>query len=179
MIRTRRRAREAALQALYQSDTLTDWTLTQIAWFFERYERVDEDGCENEVTPDSEKVKQLRQVTQDNVDFSRHLAFGVAERLSEVDQYITAASTHWSIARMARVDRNILRLAVYEMACLENVPVNVSINEAIEIAKVFGSDESPMFINGVLDNVAKEFAKRPEFAAIPGKFNKNKIAAAG
>lgn len=179
MIRTRRRAREAALQALYQCDTLADFSIAQITNFFERYERLDEEGFESEQVADSEKVKQLRHVAQDNGEFSRVIAYGVAERITQVDQYITAASTHWSIARMSRVDRNILRLAVFEMACLDTVPVNVSINEAIEIAKTFGSDESPMFINGVLDNVAKEFAKRPELAALPGKFNKSKVAAAG
>ena len=57
---------------------------------------------------------------------------------------------------MGRVDRNILRLAVFELALLSDIPKSVSINEAIELAKRFGSDESPMFINGVLDKVAKE-----------------------
>ena len=177
MIRTRRRAREAALQALYQCDAVARWSADQVEWFFERYASIDEEGCDSEAATADDKVKPLQQLVHDNTEFARLLAFGVVEHLAEVDQYITAASTHWSVARMARVDRNILRIAVYEMANLENLPINVSINEAIEIAKAFGSDESPMFVNGVLDNVAKAFARRPEFAAMAGKFNRSKVVA--
>ena len=72
-----------------------------------------------------------------------------------VDEQLSGASAHWSVGRMARVDRNILRIAVYEMIAIDEIPFNVTINEAIEIAKRFGTHDSPTFVNGVLDHILK------------------------
>jgi N utilization substance protein B len=68
-------------------------------------------------------------------------------------------STHWKISRMALVDRNILRMAVFEFLYCTDIPASVTINEAIEIAKKFGTEESGAFVNGVLDHIAKELKK--------------------
>ena len=94
--------------------------------------------------------------------FLVEIVFGVRDNLLVIDDQISFASDRWSIDRMARVDRNILRLASFEIACLEDIPLNVSINEAVEIAKKFGADDSPMFVNGVLDNVGRSISQNKQ-----------------
>lgn len=78
----------------------------------------------------------------------------VMEHLEEIDQILSQAASGWKLSRMGKVDLTILRLAVYEMRYDEDVPVKVAINEAVEMAKIFGQDESPGFINGVLAKLA-------------------------
>jgi N utilization substance protein B len=78
----------------------------------------------------------------------------VVEHLDEIDTILTEAASGWKLNRMGKVDLTILRLAVYEMRFDEDVPVKVAINEAVEMAKTFGGDESPAFINGVLAKLA-------------------------
>lgn len=78
----------------------------------------------------------------------------VLEHLAEIDQIISEASSGWRLNRMGKVDLTILRLAVFEMRFDEDIPVKVAINEAVELAKTFGEDESPSFINGVLAKLA-------------------------
>lgn len=86
-------------------------------------------------------------------EFSLELVTGVKNRLQEIDGLIEQYCEHWKIGRMAVVDRNILRLAVFELIERRDIPSKVSINEAIELGKTFGSDESGPFINGVLDRI--------------------------
>jgi N utilization substance protein B len=86
--------------------------------------------------------------------FAAELVEGVLERRERIDALIAASSEHWRLSRLPQVDRNILRVATYELLCRPDVPASVAIDEAIEIAKRFGSDESPQFVNGVLDHVA-------------------------
>lgn len=78
----------------------------------------------------------------------------VLVKLDEIDQILTDAASGWMTSRMNKVDLTILRLAIYEMRFDEDIPVKVAINEAIEIAKIFGGEESPGFINGVLAKLA-------------------------
>lgn len=78
----------------------------------------------------------------------------IAERLEEIDRVLTEAASGWKLSRMGKVDLTILRLAVFEMRFDEEIPVKVAINEAVEMAKTFGGDESPGFINGVLAKLA-------------------------
>ncbi len=78
----------------------------------------------------------------------------VVEHLEEIDQILSEASSGWKLNRMSKVDLSILRLAVYEMKFDEDIPVKVAINEAVELAKIFGGDESSGFINGVLAKLA-------------------------
>jgi N utilization substance protein B len=136
---------------LYQCDTLEDWTAASIELYFSNFLP--------QLNGDSSKGE------RDNHSFSRRLCLGVVEQIVFVDSQIASASQHWSISRMSRVDRNILRCAVYELAFEDDIPVSVSLNEAIEIAKRYGADESPQFINGVLDNVARTLQERPELVA--------------
>lgn len=83
------------------------------------------------------------------------LVTGILDHQAEVDQRIEATLENFSFTRLGVVDRNILRLAVYEMICQQEVPVPVVINEAIEIAKIFGDTQTRSFVNGVLDKIAK------------------------
>jgi N utilization substance protein B len=92
--------------------------------------------------------------------FARALALGVTSNRAEIDAIIAGASENWRLERMSVVDRNILRIAVFEMIHTENVPVTVAIDEAIEIAKSYGTEASPAFINGILDRVAAGLAAR-------------------
>ena len=166
-MKSRRCAREAALQALYQCDTVGDWTPESIDLFFTHFkgdgsghppgavELNDEtDAPSPPQNSGTEPARDAQAQQEGNMRFARTLASGVAEHIESLDRAIGAASTHWSVARMARVDRNILRLASFEIAHLDDIPLSVSINEAIEVAKRFGGPESPTFINGVLDNIA-------------------------
>jgi len=130
----RRKAREVALQFLYQLDQHGDTDPTaHEAEFWTRHP--------------------LDKETQ---AFVSELVRGVTRRYAEVDKLIAQYTEHWDIDRMAVVDRNILRLAVWELLDHPSVPPKVAINEAIEIAKKFGTQESGRFINGVLDRVHKE-----------------------
>ncbi len=86
--------------------------------------------------------------------FFTQLARGVLTHKDEIDDVINGASDNWRLSRMAIVDRNILRLSVYEILYIDDIPPSVTINEAIEIAKRYGSADSPSFINGILDNIS-------------------------
>ena len=88
--------------------------------------------------------------------YGQELALGVDSRRYAIDAVIRASSASWSLSRMPIVDRNILRLAPYEMIEEDDITVAVAIDEAVELAKAFGTDESPRFINGVLGTIAKD-----------------------
>jgi N utilization substance protein B len=90
---------------------------------------------------------------------------GVAGALPSLDAHITKASTHWRIERMARVDRNLLRLGTWELSARRDVPRAVVLDEAVELAKSFGNDESAAFVNGVLEAIARTV--RPDEAPRP------------
>ncbi len=129
----RTKARERAVQALYQIDVAATDLDEALSRFWRSFEPV-----EREV-----------------MDMAEVLVRGVAEHRRTIDGAIEAVSTHWRLDRMARVDRNVLRLAVHEMLHRPEVPVKVIINEAIELGKKFGSESSGAFINGVLDKIAQ------------------------
>jgi N utilization substance protein B len=135
---TRREGRELALQALYSKD------LVQDAHF--ALKRIMESFAEGD--------EPLLEVDSKAYAFASELVGGVIEHLSEIDALISQKSKHWSMARMARVDLNILRMAVFELLFRADIPKNVTMNEAIEVAKRFGSDDSASFVNGILDEIA-------------------------
>lgn len=96
-------------------------------------------------------------------DYALGLIRGVQEHQAAIDERLEGASENWALSRMPIVDRSILRLAVYEMFKREDVPVSVSINEAVELAKAFGGeDDSPRFVNGVLGRIARTMDEAPE-----------------
>jgi transcription antitermination protein NusB len=130
----RRKAREVALQFLYQLDLHSeDDPSRHGAEFWERHP-----------------------VDADTRAFADALVRGTKTNQAKIDQVLAQFAEHWDLERMAVVDRNILRLAAYELLWTGEVPPKVAINEAIEIAKKFGTKESSRFINGVLDRVHKE-----------------------
>ena len=127
------RAREMALQVLYQADLLGDDCVEGI----ERTLR--EDGHPPAI-----------------VDYAFDLARGVRARVKELDSFLAAAAQHWSVHRMAVIDRNILRLGIEELLHHPEVPPRVVLNEAIEMAKRFSTASSGAFVNGVLDRVRRD-----------------------
>ena len=91
--------------------------------------------------------------------FADQLVQGCAQAQDEIDAKIRSVSKHWRLERMSRVDRNIIRLAAYELMHVAEIPRRVTLNEAVELAKRFGNEESPAFVNGVLDRIADEVGK--------------------
>src|SRR5688572_20803963 len=130
---TRRKAREFALQMLFQWDVTHD-AVDQIAVTF----------WENHEEP------------ADVIEFARLLVSRTVEHVEEIDTIIQRHAENWRLDRMAIVDRNLLRLAVQEFIYDNETPKTVVINEAIEIARRFSGQESPQFINGILDSIRKE-----------------------
>ena len=88
-------------------------------------------------------------------EFTDKLVKGVKDNIKEIDSAISKYATNWQIGRMAVVDRNILRIATFELLYLEDIPPKVSINEAVDIAKKYGDIESGKFVNGILDRISK------------------------
>ena len=129
----RRKAREIAIQILYQADVAG----VPFSEAFATYE-----GYFNP----SPKV----------LSFARELVNGVAEKQEEIDKVIERYSKNWKLSRMSAIDRNILRLATYELLFRPDIPPKVSINEAVELAKAFGTEESASFVNGILDAIYRK-----------------------
>lgn len=135
----RRRAREFALKALYQADVAGGGPVAALEGLFA--------GLLDSETDE-------KPAGDEEVQFAQRVVTCVAERGEEIDALIEKASKNWRLARMPIVDRSILRLATGEMLLLNDVPVSVSINEAVELAKTFGEKESRAFVNGILDRIA-------------------------
>jgi len=96
------------------------------------------------------------EAADDSREFADRLVRGTMDNLEAIDRSIGEVSIHWKISRMACVDRNILRMAAYELFHVDEVPKRVTLNEAIEIAKRYGAEDSWAFINGILDKLAGE-----------------------
>ncbi len=128
----RRQAREIALQILFQTEFAPQISSQTFLDVFEQ------------------------SVEADVISYADLLVNGVQSHRSEIDSKIQASSAHWKLDRMATIDRNILRIAVYEMKfAQEPIKENIAINEAVEIAKKYGTTDSSSFVNGLLDQVSK------------------------
>lgn len=134
----RHRAREVALQVLYAIDLDADAAETR--------------GLNEQIF---DRIRENFVVPEPIADFARQLVAGVVERIDGLDEILGIHARNWRVSRMAVVDRNILRLAVHELRDTDT-PVAVVIDEAVDLARRFGSDSSPPFVNGVLDAVARE-----------------------
>lgn len=133
----RRRGREYALQMLYAMD-LTGYAPDQVfAGFYA-----------------------IQDLNRDAFYYARRLVDGVYGHMDEIDEVLTKYAEHWKIHRMAAVDRNLLRLGLFELMYVKEVPFPIVINEALEIVKEFSDQEGTQFLNGILDAARKEF--RPE-----------------
>ena len=130
---TRRKSRELALQALYQGELAGQAGLLDFEEFCAHF-----------------------QVNKKAIPYAKKLLGGVQGKKEEIDQLISRYAENWRLERMSVIDRNILRLAVYELRYQDDVPTSVAINEAVEIAKRYSTDDSGPFINGILDAMAKE-----------------------
>ncbi len=129
-MKIRTRSRELAMQALYYMDIQQNNSLENLDLY-----------C-NSFSPAKQAIPYLKR-----------LVSGVKQKKETIDPIIEKFSANWKISRMACVDRNILRIAIFELFFCEDIPLKVSINEAIEVAKKYGSEESGAFINGILDGI--------------------------
>ena len=129
MKRERRRARSQALQALYEIDSV--------------------DHPEEEVI-----ARYGEDLSQEAREFMNRMVHGTLESKEEVDVLVAESAPEWPISELAVIDRNILRLSVWELLIWGETPVKVAINEAVELAKKYGSDSAPRFVNGVLGTLA-------------------------
>jgi N utilization substance protein B len=129
---TRRKSRELALQALYQGELAGQARLLDFEEFCAHF-----------------------QVSKKAIPYAIKLLGGVQEKSEEINQLISRYAENWRLERMSVIDRNILRLAVFELHYQDDVPTSVAINEAVEIAKRYSTDDSGSFINGILDGLAK------------------------
>lgn len=157
----RRRARAIALQILCAMERQPDLTVDQAIGLYFRHlapsagsgdEELDEqdlDLADHAAPPGAAESADSRR-------FSEELVRGVKAGLAELDELLARCSRNWRLERMSWVDRNLLRLASYELSRRSDTPARVAINEAIEVAKRYGTTESPAFINGVLDRVLGE-----------------------
>ena len=132
----RRKARELALQLLYQLDV----------------------QGEDNPQPHLDDFWLRHTVDREARDFAESLVRGTKSHVAEIDELIARYAENWELDRMAVVDRNILRQAIYELRWASGVPPKVAINEALEVAKKFSTHESSRFINGILDRIHKEQA---------------------
>lgn len=128
----RTRARRRALQIMYQGEILETATLDLI-----------DNDC---LVEEGESLD----------EYALALLKGCNEHAADIDSLIIEASENWSIDRMPLVDKSLIRLAAFEMVYVEDVPISVSINEAVNLAKEFGGDDSPRFVNGVLGRIATQ-----------------------
>lgn len=129
----RRRGREAALKIIYQRD-MSGYDIEEcIKLYWENLS-------------DVEEIK----------EFANYLARGVVGNIVKIDSLISSVSSNWSISRMHKVDLCILRLATFEMIFCMDIPLKVTINEAIELAKKFSSDDAKAFVNGILGKIAED-----------------------
>lgn len=144
---SRRLARETALQVLFQLDMTKD---------------------KNDVPLIVESWGREFAVPQNSIPFAKELVIGTLEHLADIDEKLAPLSDGWPLERMGNVDRNLLRLAAFEIFYRPDIPGRVSLNEAIELAKRFGGEESAKFINGILDRLmvgARKAEPRPELGS--------------
>jgi N utilization substance protein B len=139
----RRLARELAVQFLYQSDLSGDSPEEALPLFWQTQDDVSDTGRK----------------------FAEELIRGVVERRTVIDEKIAKYTENWDLPRIAAVDRNILRLAIYEMLYRDDIPPVVSINEAVDIAKKFSTHESGAFVNGILDRLKADLTRPARTAA--------------
>jgi N utilization substance protein B len=150
----RRRAREIALQILHQGDAGSDPSFdpdSAIARYFAHLAQRDDDDDQNHDAAPMPKADR---------ELVERLVRGVAAHRSEIDELLTSLSRNWRIERIAIVERNVIRIAIFELRWSDGTPVNVVINEAIELAKRYGTAEGAAFVNGLLDRAIDELDVR-------------------
>jgi len=132
----RRKARELALNALFQGEMTATSAVENFPLLCENFE-----------------------INKKAIPYGRELVYGITDKRDEIDAKIEGSAVNWRVSRMSVLDRNIIRLASYEMMFKEDVPPRVAIDEAIELAKRYCGEDSPGFINGILDAILKNIGK--------------------
>lgn len=148
---TRREMREHCFKILFGLDFFSsEETAEQVAWYFES-------PIEDDMTTDGEtEVLHKVEMSEENRVFLTDRVAGIASKIGELDEMIDQVAKGWKTSRMGKVELTILRQALYEMRYDPEVPEKVAINEAVELAKKFGGQDSPAFINGVLAKLVTE-----------------------
>jgi N utilization substance protein B len=149
VMKARRKARTVALQALYEIDC-TNHSLGEVV-----AERLAEQPMDDDLS-----------------EFARRMVSGVMAQAATLDKLIQKYAPEWPLDQMAIIDRNILRIAIWEFAAERETPVKVAINEAVELAKLYGSDSAPRFVNGVLGALATRQAEIQQVFGAPGPADK-------
>lgn len=152
-MRKRTRSREFALQVLYQADMTHADPQEILEDFWQDRTDLALSSQEKETVEEDKKDPEVRQYTE-------ILVLGTLDKLPSIDKTIERFAENWEMKRMGYVDRNILRLSAYEILHLEEVPLKVAINEAVELAKRYGEADSSKFVNGILDRIAKTECKK-------------------
>lgn len=165
---TRRKARECAMQFLFQYDLNPAENLDEaLERFWESQRAHEREAALADASPDKGEPPPPPTAAESAVRlFAEPLIRGTLEHRDVLDALIQKHAKNWSLHRMAVVDRNLLRLAAYEMLYREDIPPVVSINEAVDIAKKYSTDDSGKFVNGILDSLRKEIL-RPARQAHP------------
>ncbi|MCX5863559.1 MAG: transcription antitermination factor NusB [Deltaproteobacteria bacterium] len=132
----RRKARELALNALFQGEMTATSAVENFPLLCENFE-----------------------INKKAIPYGRELVYGITDKRDDLDAKIEESAVNWRVSRMSVLDRNIIRLAAYEMMFKEDVPPRVAIDEAIELAKRYCGEDSPGFINGILDAILKNIGK--------------------
>lgn len=135
----RKQAREGAMKLLFQMDSMNDYSKEEMEIFLSNFE-----------------------FDQSETEYIRKAVEEICDNIEEIDNYIVSHLEGWSIYRLAKVDLAVLRIAIYEIIYRKDIPMEVSINEAIEIVKKYSSDESFKFINGVLGGFVRAFESKGE-----------------
>ena len=153
----RREGREVALQLLFHWDLNVQQPLSakELDLFWEILVAIGPKNPQGKAAADGEDLRRRQRVNDERFvrNFATNLLSGVISHQSTIDEKITRYTANYELKRISAVDRNILRMAIYEMLYANDVPPIVAINEAIDIAKKFGTEESGKFVNGVLDRV--------------------------
>jgi N utilization substance protein B len=147
-LKERRAARRLALDVLYEAEIRG---MTPIETFRERQQM----GWSVD-NSDGPEIAPAEQPSDEALAYARRLVAGVEEHLAEMDAVISRCAEHWALERMPVIDRNLIRLALFELRWLDDVPVPVAINEAVELAKMLSTDGSGRFVNGLLGRIAEE-----------------------
>ena len=168
----RRFSREWALQFLFQSEFNQDATLDDTLRLF--WENQDEEitgTVQSKYEPDETNPDREKRIRLEARQFAEELIRGVLLHHVEIDELIRRHAKYWAVERLGTVERNAIRIAVFELLYLRRIPPAVSINEAIDLAKIFSSRESGKFVNGVLDNIHRQIVEEglPTDAAKKGK----------
>ncbi|MDX9702448.1 MAG: transcription antitermination factor NusB [Candidatus Auribacterota bacterium] len=140
----RRLSREITLQFLYSCECCKNFDKKSLADFMA-------------YIPEIHRIDEVKSGDTHFIEFTRTLIEGILDKMSQIDQIIIKNTANWDFSRLAIIDKNILRIAVFEILYLDDIPPVVSIDEAVDIAKKYSTPDSGKFVNGILDKIKEDF----------------------